>query len=221
MNDHNQYIKPIPTWLWMFAVLSVTMFSGLLYYLDQYEKGKVTSSEGLDIKELFVGSKNTQQNASGEKSEPGGGTKPNFEFYSLLRDLEVIVPDSEIPSVPPVEKSLQDGKQSGPENNLIRPTTPSPPAPQNTQLKKNTPSNQEPKFFVQAGSFKDYATADKMKANLALLGVVANIESVKIPKSGTWHRVRVGPFKNKQQISKVRRILKRNHIDSITVRIKG
>lgn len=217
MSDYNQYSRPVPPWLWIFAILSVSLFVGLLYYLDQYEKGNVKPDQGIDIKELFAGNKTTQKSIGETKKEPGK-KKPNFEFYSLLRDLEVIVPESEIPSESDVdhksENSTQKNTQNLPDSKTL--------APQDTDTEAEiSVANKGLKFFVQAGSFKDHAAADRMKANLALLGVVAKIESVKIPKSGTWHRVRVGPFASKQQISKVRRILKTNHIDSITVKIKS
>jgi len=215
VSDYNQYSKPVPPWLWIFALLSVSLFVGLLYYLDQYEKGNVKPDQGIDIKELFTGNKTTQKSVGAAKKEPGK-KKPNFEFYSLLRDLEVIVPESEIPSESDVDQKPENSAQKNKQN------LPESVAPQDTESSSEiNAANKGQKFFVQAGSFKDHAAADRMKANLALLGVVAKIESVKIPKSGTWHRVRVGPFANKQQISKVRRILKTNHIDSITVKIKS
>lgn len=202
----------------MFALLAVGMFAGLLFYLDQYEKGNVKPDQGLDIKELFAGNNDPQKNA-GEAKTDSGHKKPSFEFYSLLRDLEVIVPESDIPSEADTKNESHNTSQPPPKN-----------TPQNKaqydradlpDTKTKILPNTATRFFVQAGSFKDFSTADRMKANLALLGIVAKIESVKIPKSGTWHRVRVGPFQNKQQIGKVRRILKSNHIDSITVKIKS
>ena len=213
VSDYNQYSKPVPPWLWIFALLSVSLFVGLLYYLDQYEKGNIKPDQGIDIKELFAGNKTTQKSTGETKKEPGK-KKPNFEFYSLLRDLEVIVPESEIPTESDVDNKPENAPQNLPDSKTLAPHTTAPSSDERL-------ANKGQRFFVQAGSFKDYAAADRMKANLALLGVVAKIESVKIPKSGTWHRVRVGPYTNKQQISKVRRILKTNHIDSITVKIKS
>lgn len=206
----------------MFALLAVGMFTGLLFYLDQYEKGNVKPDQGLDIKELFAGNNDTQKKP-GEAKTDSGHKKPSFEFYSLLRDLEVIVPESDIPSEAETKNESHNSSQSTSQNTSKK-TSQNKAQYDRADLpdtKTKILPNTATRFFVQAGSFKDFSTADRMKANLALLGIVAKIESVKIPKSGTWHRVRVGPFQNKQQIGKVRRILKNNHIDSITVKIKS
>ena len=43
-----------------------------------------------------------------------------------------------------------------------------------------------------------------MKANLALQGFEAVVQTAKIPEKGVWHRVRVGPLSDVDQINKVR-----------------
>ena len=75
------------------------------------------------------------------------------------------------------------------------------------------PAEQPGQYLLQAGSFKQYQEADRMKASLALLGVQANIQKVKV-NNDTWHRVRIGPYTNLAELNDVRARLKKNDVDS-------
>jgi len=72
--------------------------------------------------------------------------------------------------------------------------------------------------FLQAGSFSSADDAEKLKARLALLGLEAHIQIATIPDKGVWHRVRLGPYKNADEMSNVRALLKQNHLDATPVR---
>ena len=67
-------------------------------------------------------------------------------------------------------------------------------------------------YVVQAGAFPDFAAADKVKARLALLGVVSEIQVA--DAGGTrFHRVRIGPIENLDQLNRLRARLRQNGID--------
>lgn len=72
--------------------------------------------------------------------------------------------------------------------------------------------------FLQAGSFPTAADAEKLKAKLAMMGFEANIQTATIPDKGVWHRVRLGPYKNADEMSKARDTLKQNGIDATPTR---
>ena len=59
-----------------------------------------------------------------------------------------------------------------------------------------------------------------MKATLALLGVVGNIQQVKV-NSDTWNRVQIGPFKDLKQLNTVRDELQKHQIDTLVLKVKG
>ena len=65
-------------------------------------------------------------------------------------------------------------------------------------------------FFLQAGSFSNAEDADKLKAKLAMLGMEASVQIAIIPDKGTYHRVRLGPYKGAEEMNKARTILKQN-----------
>lgn len=59
-------------------------------------------------------------------------------------------------------------------------------------------------YFLQVGTFQTEQEADNMKASLALQGIEAIVQTAEIPEKGTWHRVRVGPFSEINQINQAR-----------------
>lgn len=75
-------------------------------------------------------------------------------------------------------------------------------------------------YFLQVGSFQAAAEADNMKARLALLGLEAVIQTADIPDKGVWHRVRIGPFANIEDMSRSRTLLTQNDISSSLVKVK-
>lgn len=75
-------------------------------------------------------------------------------------------------------------------------------------------------YFLQVGSFQAAAEADNMKARLALLGLEALIQTADIPDKGVWHRVRIGPFSNIEDMTRSRTLLAQNDIPSSLVKIK-
>jgi cell division protein FtsN len=72
-----------------------------------------------------------------------------------------------------------------------------------TQQPSSPPAASE-KYYLQVGAFKTEQEADNMKAKLALLGLEAVVQTVNAPDNGIWHRVRVGPYTEIDQITKVR-----------------
>lgn len=188
--------RPVPVWMWFFAVMAISSFVGLLMYLDLYEKGQVSEPKAINFSKYFPPSNGPE--ATKEKQEPATTPEENntadksntsFDFYSLLPKMEVLVPDHEV---------------------VTRATK----APL-----KQTPE-EKGSYYLQAGAFKDYQSADRMKANLAFLGIESRIVSVTLD-SGVWHRVRIGPFNDSDQLNKVKNIMQANSIRSILVKVNS
>jgi cell division protein FtsN len=71
--------------------------------------------------------------------------------------------------------------------------------------------------MLQVGSFRDMPDAEQLKARLALLGIVARVQSVTVDDA-TWHRVRVGPVTGARKADEMRRQLADNGIDSLVLK---
>ena len=48
--------------------------------------------------------------------------------------------------------------------------------------------------YLQVGSYSKFEDADGQKAKLALLGIIASIESTRGGDSSVWYRVKIGPL---------------------------
>jgi cell division protein FtsN len=75
-------------------------------------------------------------------------------------------------------------------------------------------------YYLQVGSFPAEVDADNLKAKLALMGIEAGIQTTNIPDKGVWHRVRVGPFTNVDDLNRIRNTLTQNNLQTTLVKIK-
>ena len=75
-----------------------------------------------------------------------------------------------------------------------------------------------PKYYLQAGAFQNAADADNLKAQLALLGMEAVIQTSNQGDRGIFHRVRVGPFLAMDEVNRTRSLLAQNNIAATLVR---
>lgn len=74
-------------------------------------------------------------------------------------------------------------------------------------------------YFLQIGAFQTAEEADNMKAKLALLGFEAVVQTATIGDKGVWHRVRVGPLKNLDQINKTKTDLLNNGFKADLIKV--
>lgn len=73
-------------------------------------------------------------------------------------------------------------------------------------------------YILQVGSFREAAKADELKARLALLGFESSVQTVTINERETWHRVRVGPFRELSELNSARAQLKAKDIDAVLLK---
>jgi cell division protein FtsN len=76
-------------------------------------------------------------------------------------------------------------------------------------------------FILQVGSFKTTEAADQIKAQLALLGIEADVQRVVINGQDVVHRVRIGPFKDKKTFEDTRQRLIANDLDFVVLKLKA
>jgi cell division protein FtsN len=194
--------KPIPGWLWMAIGLSVGAF---IVFLMKLEPG-----QGDDVKRVRQEQQKATRIAEANKTPPSPTqpVKPKYDFYTLLPESEVIVPPDAVPEktlptpqvpatpVTPAEAAKIDTARA---QAALAGITP-PPAP---PVQKAAPVT---KFFLQAGSFRKEADADKVRAQIILQGQSVSVESGTV-KDETWYRVMVGPFSNREELTKAQKQL--------------
>jgi len=143
--------------------------------------------------------------------------KPRFDFYTLLPEMEVVIPEQEITAAlkqppPPVTAPVEEaGKPAA--------AAAAAPAPKAAPVKTAPPAAGT--FYLQVGSFKNGAQAERFKAELAMQGMQTSIQTVTINNKDTYHRVRVGPFHDFDTLDKTRQSLKKKGIDSTPIKVTG
>ncbi|MEG1041614.1 SPOR domain-containing protein [Pseudomonas sp. H9] len=185
--------QPIPGWLWLAIGLTVGAFIVFLMKLEPgNEEVKRSKPEQLKAEKAAEANKTAPS--------PQQPVKPKYDFYTLLPESEVIVPPEAVPektppvpAQPPVTPAEAAKIDTARAQAALMGQTP-PPAPPVIKPAATT------QFFLQAGSFRKQADADKVRAQIILLGQAVKVESGTV-KEETWYRVLVGPFSNREQLT--------------------
>ncbi len=177
----------VSPWLGVLTGLLIGLFVAFLVYIKMQSNGQPPQ---VIVKETLP-AKSADEAAAVEDEADSKPPEPRFDFYTLLPEMEVVVPEQQIRGKP--EQGVRQ---------VERPGT----------------------YYLQVGSFKNSEQADRLKAELAIMGFETVIQKVTIDNNqatDTWHRVRVGPYSKLEALNSARRKLKAGGIDSSLVRIKG
>lgn len=193
--------KSLPGYIWLLSGLAIGLFVAFIIYLDKQPENNQDfgSAVQLELEKLKQQTKKKNNAATSSTSNAPVTAKkePKFNFYTILPELEVLIPESE--------------------------TRPPPPPPASTSISKKKTSTKQHKtkkqYILQVGSFQNLSDAKKLKANLAFLGLEADIQHVNVNKQA-WHRVRTGPYQDKKQLYQKQKLLKQNDIPAISMELK-
>ena len=98
------------------------------------------------------------------------------------------------------------------------------PRAQSTKEKKDakpTVTEKNVSYVLQAASFAKFEDADRLKAELTLNGLSTHIQKVTIEGRGEYHRVRLGPFSNLDELNAVHQRLRKLGIQALRLKVKG
>jgi cell division protein FtsN len=73
-------------------------------------------------------------------------------------------------------------------------------------------------YVLQAGSYKNFSDADRIRAQLALQGIESKVQKVSVD-TDTWHRIRIGPLSNLEELNRMRQKLRKSDIDVLVIRV--
>ena len=128
------------------------------------------------------------------------------------------------PAVEPAKPAAGSGKSTEAKPRFdfykILPGVEEPATDQQLRDSKNTASKSRESFYLQAGAFQNAPDADNLKARLALIGMQASIQTTTLPDRGVWHRVRIGPYGNVEELNRTRDTLKKNGIDTTLIKVR-
>ncbi len=185
--------KPMPGYVWLAAGLGIGLFVALIIYLDK--QPEVDSDFGAAIQKELKKINPQGDAATDEKPDEKNNVRPEpkFNFYTILPELELLIPDSE--TRPPKNRQPESASTSG------------------SQPKSNK------QYVLQAGSFQNKDDAEKLKASLALLGFQAHIQRVTVNNTA-WHRVRIGPYSQSADLYDKIDQLRQNDINALPMELK-
>ncbi len=83
---------------------------------------------------------------------------------------------------------------------------------------KAVPETRRGTYVLQAGSYKNYTDADRIRAQLALQGVESKVQKVTVDND-TWHRIRIGPISKLDELNRLRTILRKADVDVLVIRV--
>ncbi len=183
--------RPVPGWIWLACGLAIGAFIVLLMKLEPGRKEIQRDKPDDKATRTAVNPKTPTTTTT---ATPSGPVKPKYDFYTLLPESEVIVPPEAVPeqTPPPASPAELAKADAARAEAALKGETP-PPLP--TAVKAATTQ-----YFLQAGSFRKQEDADKVRAQIILLGQDVQVESGMV-RDDTWYRVLVGPFSNREQLT--------------------
>lgn len=138
--------------------------------------------------------------------------KPKFEFYTLLPEQEVVVSDEDLPAQGPAPA---DGTAADTEVSTAA-------ARVGDDARGDTEAAlKSGHYILQVASFKSTKDADGLKAQLTLLGFRPVVQTVAINSDEKWHRVRIGPYADRESLEAARiRLRADGHDNPLVVWVK-
>lgn len=171
-----------------------------------------------------------------DQAEAEKPKKPSYDFYSVLSEKEVRIPDAEIRAQASAEAQQkqqqqaaqqQAAQQAAAAQQQAQATAAAANLPKAaTQTVTAVPAQPAPAaasgsgYLLQVGAFPSAADAEALKAKLALQGFVANVQSVKVGAQ-TYNRVRLGPFKSATDLESTKQRLQAAGISAIALKEGG
>jgi len=136
--------------------------------------------------------------------------KPQYDFYSVLSEKEVRIPDDQISAQARAEqqqKQLAAQQAAAAAAQQQQAASANAPAAISENIQAAPASAVPPPaagsgYLLQVGAFPNAADAEALKAKLALQGFVANVQTVQVG-SQTFHRVRLGPYRSATELEAV------------------
>jgi len=150
--------------------------------------------------------KESEQAVADDAGKKPAPPKKTYDFYSVLPEMEVVIPDAELSAKAKAEQQRQQQALAQGQNAAQPAATPTSPTADATLH-----------YFLQTGSYPDAKGADEAKAKLAMLGYIAKVQPITI-NGKTWNRVRVGPYASASEVETAKKTLADSGINAIALK---
>jgi cell division protein FtsN len=150
--------------------------------------------------------------------------KPRFDFYKILPGVEEPkvqaspTPDRSDRAVAQQAKDRATAPQAEPPRNVsanvdVQPKVQVPDAVKGTSAEAAKVAKANDRFWLQAGSFSTAPDAENLRARLALAGWEATVQEGALPDKSVRYRVRLGPYDNTDELSRMKSELAKRGFD--------
>ena len=221
-------------WLWLVSGMVIGTLVSFLVYLATLTPPPQQAAASAGAAEEGTEKEAPTEPAKKKKSAAAPETRPQFDFYDILRQTEngnaaaraaeqagktpakpaqpVEVPEPQTPAAtvataPAAAKPAATPAAGAPPVAGTAPTAPAAVAP--------TATPKPAGLAMQAGAFSQHADADRRRGEILLLGYDARVETVKTADGQTRYRVSVGPFADPAALANARRALRDVGIDTL------
>lgn len=196
--------KPLPGWVWMAA----GMVLGVVLMLVVLGKDWATTFGRPRLPQpnpqaLAPADNEPLVPATAAPAETAKAKRQTYDFYQVLPEKEVLIPDAEISARVRAEQVAKAAQAQ-------KPTTPATPGTAAAPLAAS-------RYMLQAGSFPEIRSAEEVKARLALLGFSAQIQPV-VVDGKTFNRVRLGPYPSASDLEVAKRTLAENGVSAVAMK---
>lgn len=209
-NKSNQ--DAMPGWAWMSTGLVLGLaLSGMVYWKlngpmhSSHRAQNTTEPNQRNISPVAKAKENKNKSKQKQSQAVSEDYRTRFDFYTLLPTMTMDAPDIPPPTTTAISSldplTIEDLAPIT--NPTAQETTTTPLATQGQVVADaitTRPQNLSPQpYIIQAGSFRQLSQAEELKAQLALAGFEARIQTFKMDNKDTRYRVQVGPFGTKDQ----------------------
>ncbi len=177
-----------PALLWLFTGLLIGL--GLAWY--GASQGWIAAPKVEPASATAVSPRDETPLADEIKSGTNKPAKSQYDFFTVLPEMEVVVPEQELTANKKAEAAAAADA-------------------------KSPVSNDADSYILQVGSFRSSGDAEQMKARLALQGFTTQVQTVKV-NDETWHRVRIGPVAGARKADEMRSQLSKSGIESLVMK---
>lgn len=203
----------LPGWAWLTAGLLIGALAfGYLQFRGTW------GQPGSDLPQPDPQARARTPSGDNAVPEPAERPKPKYDFYTLLPEKEVVIPDAELDAQaraeaakPPAVVVADPAGVTVPASTAAGATTPA--------AATAAASKDAPRFLIQAGAFRGSTEAEALKAQIAMTGEIARVEVAQI-NGNTVHRVRMGPYPNASALAAAKQALASHGIAAQAIRVK-
>ncbi len=193
--------RTVPAWIWLsLGVLMGVAVSAFFIGGDWFSTWRSKQSSPQPNARAVA----PRESEAPLANQPGKDSKPrkNYDFYSVLPEMEVVIPDAELAAKAREETRARTQPQAAtPASNSTTPAA----------------TTAGVRYLLQAGSYPDAKAAEEVKAKLAMSGFIAQVQPVTI-NGKTWNRVRLGPYASASALEAAKRDLAESGINAIALK---